>query len=45
MAAMIFKGPPQRGQCSRSISNTRSSNIGPSSGGQALRQGRLGVVC
>lgn len=25
MAAMIFKGPPQRGQCSRSISNTRLS--------------------
>ena len=26
MAAMIFKGPPQWGQCSRSISNTRLSN-------------------
>jgi hypothetical protein len=26
MAAMIFKGPPQRGQCSRWISNTRLSS-------------------
>jgi hypothetical protein len=26
MAAMTFKGPPQRGQCSRWISNTRLSN-------------------
>jgi len=26
MAAMIVKGPPQWGQCSRSISNTRLSN-------------------